>query len=139
MGVFGPSTFVLANLRDGSEGREPDLPPESGFVEVAAVDLRSSWRLYEVFPPERVAGGWPGMEPVGEPLEDLLQRASRHSTALARVRERVLRHFQGAVPNLVTRETFCRILGIHLGEALDEPDGAFDLEIEPMGPDDVME
>jgi hypothetical protein len=80
---------------------------------------------------------WRGVTRVPEALEDLLQRACKHPRALLIAREKVLQHFETPQLVLVTRERFCHILGIYLGEAMEAPDQEFELIIEKYGIDDV--
>lgn len=138
LSIFGPSIFVIAETRITERAHEPFLPEDAGFEEIATYDQRSSWRLYRCFPPESILSrDWPGITRVPEALESLLQRASKHPRALAIAREKVLEHFFSPERLLVTREKFCHILGVYLGEAMEAPDQEFELVIERYGIDDV--
>lgn len=138
MSLFGPSVFLVAETRETERAHEPDLPGDVGFEEIAVYDQRARWRLYRVFPPEKIRGrDWRGVSFVPDPLENLLQRAWKHPRALPIARQKVLEHFASPTLALVTREKFLNVLSLYLNEAMDAPDEGFELVIEQYGIDDV--
>ncbi len=131
--ILGRSAFVFANLRDADGGgREPDLPHDTNFMEIAAPDLKARWKLYEVALEPRDPRGWPGVETVSSSLESLLVEARHHPYAVAVARQRLLEHLKGDVPVLVTRETFAHLFAAFLHEAMRTHPGAIQLETEPL-------
>ncbi len=127
------SVFVLANLKDTDAGRSPDLPPEVSFQEIATPHRHAGFRLYACYPPEAILRkNWPGVEILRESLQNLLKRAERHSTALPRARERLLRELGDGTITLMTRFSFLRHVEKSVLEALKYPDAPFELEIDSL-------
>lgn len=125
--------FVYANLKQSPDGGfGPDLPPDTLFTELAAPELRSRFKLYEVQNEGRDPTDWPGVERVHEGLEALLRRARLHPRAVPIARAAALDMLRGDGPVLIERASFGRLFQRLLAEAMDAPDVGLFFDYEPM-------